>query len=391
MNVRRVAVIVRKELTDAFRDKRAIYSLLIGSLVGPLLVTFMLRSIAQQQRGAQAIKIPVVGQKNAPLLVDWLGQQGGVEIVDGPADPEKAVRERVEDMVLVIPKDFAEDFDRAIPASVQLVSDTAQTASQAKVRRLRLLLQRYSAEIGSLRLVVRGVSPSIVNTLSIEDVEVSSAQQRAAPIFNLIPLFVILAAFTSAIQIATDSTAGERERGSLESLLLNPVPRMEIVIGKWLSAAISSAGGMTITLVLVTLALLLVPFEDLGIRFTFAPAQMGRLLLTVLPMALLAPALQVYLASFARTFKEAQQYMGYLIMVPMLGLMGGVVFPRAVGPWMAPIPILGQFELATEIIGGEAPSALAFGLAALSTFALAALFVWLTGRLFRSERLIVGR
>lgn len=390
MNIARVWVVVRKELRDAFRDKRAIYSLLIGSIVGPLLVTFMLSRIAQQ-RSVESIKVPVVGSENAPLLIDWLGQQDGVEVVDGPKDAEKAVRERAQDMVLVIPGDFAEDFNKAMPASVQLVSDAVQSSTRAKVQRLRRLLQRYSSEIGSLRLVARGVSPSVVSALSIEDVEVSSAQQRAGQTLNMIPLFMILAAFTSALQISTDSTAGERERGSLESLLLNPVPRMEVVTGKWLGAVVSSAVGMTITLVLVTFALLRVPFEDLGIRFSFGPAQMVLLLVTVLPMALLAPALQIYLASFARTFKEAQQYMGYVIMVPMLGLMGSLVFPSATGPWMAPIPIFGQFELATEIIGGEPPAVVLILLSALSTLILAGFFLWLTGRLFRSERLIVGR
>ena len=100
---------------------------------------------------------------------------------------------------------------------------------------MRGLLQRYNGEIGSLRLIARGISPAVATPLQIEDVEVSSAQQRAAQILGFIPLFVMIAAFTGAMPIATDSTAGERERGSLEALLVNPAPRGAIAAGKWLA------------------------------------------------------------------------------------------------------------------------------------------------------------
>src|ERR1043166_7867457 len=100
MNLRRALVVLRKELTDAFRDRRSIYSILIGALVGPLLIAFLLNRVANQQRGARAIRVPVPGREHAPVLVNWLEQQAGVEIEPGPADAEAAVRDRKFEFVL---------------------------------------------------------------------------------------------------------------------------------------------------------------------------------------------------------------------------------------------------------------------------------------------------
>jgi sodium transport system permease protein len=154
-----------------------------------------------------------------------LRQQAGITITAGPADPEEAVRERREDVVVVIPKDFAEKFKASKPALIRLVADTSSQSTRPKLQRVRGLFQRYSGEIGSLRLIARGISPVVGTPLQLEEVEVSSAQQRAAQILSFIPLFIMMAAFMGAMQISTDSTAGERERGSLEALLVNPAAR----------------------------------------------------------------------------------------------------------------------------------------------------------------------
>jgi sodium transport system permease protein len=212
-------VVARKELRDAFRDRRAIYSVLLGSLIGPVLVGVMLAAIADRQREIEEVTIPIVGMEHAPALVAWLGQQAGVTLAEGPDDPEAAVRDRDEDVVVVIPDDYASRFRASRPVEIQLVTDGSRSSVRPTVERVRGLLQRYSSEIGAMRLVGRGVSPAIVTPLRLVDLEVSSAQQRAAVVLSFVPLFIVLAAFTGGMQIATDATAGERERGSLEPLL----------------------------------------------------------------------------------------------------------------------------------------------------------------------------
>ena len=108
-------------------------------------------------------------------------------------------------------------------------------------------------------------------------------------------------------------------------------------------------------------------------------------------MALIAPAVQMYLASFAKSFKEAQSYMGYLIFLPMLPGIAATFYPLSGRSWMAPIPILGQYALSTDIMGGKPPAPLYMILGAASAAGFAMVFVSLTTRLFSKERIIFGR
>ena len=227
---------------------------------------------------------------------------------------------------VIIPEDFQKKFRSSSPAPIKIVSDGSRQTARPKVSRVRGLLQRYNGEIGTLRLVSRGISPAISSPLQLEEVEVSSAQQRAATILSFIPMFIVLAAFAGGMQIAMDSTAGERERGSLEPLLVNPAPRRAIAGGKWLAATFTSMLSVLLTTAMVLAMLRFIPMQEFGIRFRIQSAQVALLLAAALPMCLLASAIQIYLATFAKSFKEAQSYMGLLIIMPMLP---GVCSPRS--------------------------------------------------------------
>jgi sodium transport system permease protein len=389
--VHQAGVVFRKELIDALRDRRAIYAILFSAMFGPLLTGFILNRVADRQRTLEDVRIPVVGMAHAPALVSWLRQQSGVELVAGPADAEKAVRDRTEDVVLVIAADFAKDFSASKPAEVRIVSDGSRDDTRAKLQRVRGLVQRYSTEIGALRLVGRGVSPAIATAVALREVEVSSAQERAARILGMLPLFMVMAAFVGGMQIATDSTAGERERGSLEPLLANPAPRGAIAAGKWLAATATSMMAVGLTTALCVAMLEYIPLQELGIRFRLGPPQAMSLLLAILPVCLLAAAMQMYLATFARSFKEAQSYMGFLMMVPMLPGLIATVYPITARLWMYPVPMLGQHVLMTDVLGGKNPSPALFLLGAGSALAVGALLVILTTRLLHREKIIFGR
>ena len=391
MNLSRLQVVFRKEMLDAIRDRRSLMSVCISALIGPLLMGFMFNRLAERQREAQDIQIPVVGAGRAPALIDWLEQQDGVEIVEGPQDAEEAVREGDEDVVVVIGDEFGKDFSEARPAQVKLVADGSRQTAQPKVRRVRRLIQRYSQEIAVLRLIVRGVSPAIATPIRVEDIEVSSSQQRAATLLNFIPLFVVLAAFAGGMQIATDTTAGERERGSLESLLVNPVPRESIVIGKWLAAVVFAACSVALTFFLCLAVLQRIPLNEFGIRFSIGPLEILGVLGATLPLALLATGLQMFIATFARSFKEAQSYLGILIILPMLPGILSVLYPLGNQPWMIPIPILGQHVLLADVLGGKSPDLIWFAAAGLSALVAGLVCVYMTTRLFHKEKIIFGR
>lgn len=386
-----IAVVARKELTDGFRDRRSIYTILFTALFGPVLIAFMFSQIATQNKAAEQIRLPVAGRQWAPVLVNWLGQQSGVDIVEGPADPEAAVRARNAEMVLVIKKEFGEDFSQSKPAPVQVFTDSTRHSAEPKVRRLTLLLSRFNAEMGGSRLIVRGVSPAVATPLKVEEVDVANSQQRAATLLNVILMFLTMSVLTAGMQIATDSTAGERERGSLEPLLLNPVPRWQLIGGKWAAAGLAAFAGMVVTLLLISQVMARMPLEDLGVRFHLGTAKIVMLIMTMAPLALIAPAAQIYLSCFAKSFKEAQSYAAILIAAVVVPGVVSELYTLSDQPWMRAVPVLAQYSIGSDILGGKAPSPASLVLAAVESAILAAALLWLAARLFSTERIIFGR
>ncbi len=386
-----VMVVVRKELKDWSRDRRSIVTAMIGAFFAPLFFAFTFNTIASRQRQVEEVTVPIVGIEHAPALMDWLEQQPGVEIVAGPGDPEQAVRDRRADVVVVIPKDFAERFRASKPAPVRMVADSSSQSARPKVQRVRQLFQRYSSEIGSLRLIARGVSPVVASPLVIEDVEVSSAQQRAATILSFLPVFIMMAAFMGAMQISTDSTAGERERGSLEALLVNPAPRGALATGKWLAGVVTAVVAVLISGTLLVYVFRSIPFQDLGLRFSIGLPQLGAALAVLLPLCPLIVAVQMYFATFAKSFKEAQGYMSVLLMFQMIPGFITTLYPLGNKTWLYFIPSIGQQTILSDILGGKDISPLFFVAMAVINVALAVAAIKATTALLHRERIIFGR
>jgi sodium transport system permease protein len=193
------------------------------------------------------------------------------------------------------------------------------------------------------------------------------------------------------MQIATDSTAGERERGSLEPLLVNPAPRVAIAAGKWLAASFAATLSVLLTTTLVIIMLRFIQLQELGIRFRLDELQVAALLVALLPMCLLSTGIQTYLATFARSFKEAQTYMGFLILLPMMPGMLSSVYPISTKAWMYPIPLLSQHVLAADVLGGKHTPIWGFAVAAVAALATALVLLHLTTRMLHRERIIFSR
>ncbi|MFN7983810.1 MAG: ABC transporter permease [Vicinamibacterales bacterium] len=389
--LRLIWAVFRKELLDGSRDRRSISSLVFSGMITPLLFGIMFTVAAERRKSADEISLPVEGAVYAPALIDWLKQQSGVTIVPAPADAEKAVSSRDEDVVLIIDKDFEKDLGRAVPAPVKLVSDVTRDSARPKVTRVRNLLNAYSGQISGLRLIARGVAPAVARAVRVEEVEVSSSQQRLASQLSVLPLLLVIAVLTGSMQLAIDSTAGERERGSLEPLLLNPVPRGAFAAGKWLAASVFGWSAAIFSLVLTVGIMRRVPWHDLGIRFRVTDAELMSLLVLVLPLGLFLSAVVMFASTFARSFKEAQSYLGMLMLLPMLPGLVSTMYPLSGRPWLAPIPVLGQYALAADVLGGKPPGIGFYVLAAVSVVTCAVALVALTARMLKREAIIFGR
>lgn len=389
--LRQVWAVFRKEILDGSRDRRSIYSLLFSAMISPLLFGLMFTVAAERRKSADEIALPVEGAEYAPSLVNWLEQQSGVKIVPPPADAEKAVSSRAEDVVLIIDKDFSKDMARAVPAQVKLVSDVTRDSARPKVARVRGLVATYSSQTSGLRLIARGIAPSVASAVRIDEVEVSSSQQRLATQLSILPLLLVLAALTGGMQLSIDSTAGERERGSLEPLLLNPVPRGALATGKWLAASLFGCCAVLFSMVLTVNVMRQVPWHDLGIRFRVSDPELMTLLALILPLALFLSAIVMFASTFARSFKEAQSYLGMLMLLPMLPGLVSTMYPLSGRQWLAPVPVLGQYALAADVLGGKPPGVSLYVLAGVSVIACAAVLVGLTARMLKREAIVFGR
>ena len=384
-------VVARKELKDWSRDRRSIITVLVSSLMAPVLVGVMFTQIANRQRQVEDVTIPVVGGLHAPALMAWLRQQAGVSVVDGPADPEEAVRTRKEDVVVVIADDFAADFKASKPAQVRIVADGSSQNARPKIQRVRNLFQGYSSQIGALRLIARGVSPVVASPLQIEDVEVSSAQQRAAMVLRIIPLFMMIAAFTGAMSIATDSTAGERERGSLEALLVNPVPRSALAFGKWGAATLTAMLTLLVSGGLLFAMFQYIPLQDLGLRVRLGVPHMMGALATLLPLCPFIAGVQLYVATFAKSFKEAQSYLSFLMLAQMVPGMMMTMNATTTKTWTYYVPWIGQQAMLSDVLSNELTNPVVFLVVGVVNVALAIAAMRATAGLLQRERIIFGR
>jgi sodium transport system permease protein len=382
--------VFRKELKDHLRDRRSVLTAVMFPLLGPVVFLVMFNLLASWYRQDRPLELPVVGREHAPSLMAFL-ERYGATLKEAPADYEALIRAGTLDAVLIVPEDYGKEFSSGRTAEVQLVVDSSRQSARHSTLRARRLLDAYAGLLGNQRLYARGIAPELAIPVRVEELDLSTPERTAAGVLNMVPLFLVLAAFAGGMQLASDTMAGERERGSLEPLLLNPAPRGAVVAGKWMATVAMAAGAVLLTLVGYLLVVRRVPLEDLGVKARFdAPAALG-MAAAVLPLTLAASSVQMWVSTYARSFKEAQTYLSLLMVVPMLPGMVLALSPLQTKLWMFAVPVLGQELLAGEVMRGEALGPLPFFIAAASSLAVAALALRITSRLLTQERIIFGR
>ena len=385
-----VRAVWRKELVDALRDRRSLMSALLYPVLMPLMIVLMFGAVVRMEGGDRPLEVPVAGREHAPNLIAYL-EQRGVTVLDPPADPEAAVQAGDVDLVLIIDEEYGERFRAVEPAPVRIVHDSSQTASRTGIGRLRALLREYAGQVAALRLLARGVSPDVTQALRVDDLDLATPAETAARVFAMLPMFLILSAFIGALNVAIDTTAGERERNSLEPLLVNPVSRGALATGKWLTTSVFGVAAAVLTLVMFLLMMPFVPLEQLDVQLSLGGRQLLLMSAITVPMALMASSLQMFVATFARSFKEAQTYVSIMIFVPMIPGVVTQIYPLQPADWMMLVPALSHQLLLIDVMGGEGVGALSVSTSALSTTLLALLFLALTARLLEQEKIIFGR
>lgn len=390
--MKKIFVIFQKELIDNLRDRRSWTTGIFWALFGPMLLGGMIMLLGNtiRENVEDALVLPVVGAENAPNLIKFLEQQN-VDIVPAPDDPEAAVIAGDINVAVIIPEEYSEDFSAGETANIQLVFDSTRQSAAADISRAENLLEGYSNYIGLLRLSMRGVSPEVIRVLQIEEVDTATPQSQALIFLSMLPYFIIFAIFNGASPVITDATAGERERGSLEPLLINPLPRGWVAVGKMLAAMPFAMINLFITLAGFAAIFQFLPIEKfLGVQIGFNIGTLTSVFLICLPIVVLACAIQTLIASYAKTTKEAGTYLPFIGLIPSLPGLALAFLPVKPDLWTMLIPTFGQQILINQFLRTEPISGMNILISTAITLLLSVLITFIAIKLYEGERIIKG-
>jgi len=347
--------VFRKELLDALRDRRTLLTVLLSSVaMGPVVLMLLSSLVSGMEKRAEAREVMVVGRSHGPTLVNYLQRQTYV-LTDAPANWERRMQDsKLADPVLVIPQGFEASLTSGEPPLVEVVGSSDNPRASSGMSRIVRLLEGYNREQAMLRLAVRGVSPAALQALQVEERDLASAGARAAQLGMMVPFFVLMAVLYGALTAALDSTAGERERGSLEPLLMNPSARGALVAGKWGAVAAVAMLIAILSCFSFLPAQWLLQSETLSAMFRFGAPEAARFVVVLLPLAAALSALLMAIAIRCKTFKEAQANATVLLlgvsMLPMVSIFG----QEGEQPWHLALPGLAQITLMNRVLRGEA-------------------------------------
>ena len=386
-----LATVMLKELAEIFRDRKIIINgLLLSPLLFPILILGM-GALAENRAKTQLeseLKLPIIGADIAPNLVAFLATQN-ITAEAAPEDPDALIRTQEKDVILRIAPDFAEDWRASRAATVEIVHDSSRQDSQIPVRRVERALQSYSRQAGAIRLIARGIDPSLGTAVSVTYRDLATPEARRGMLLAFLPYLLILTAFLGGAYLVMDATAGERERQSLEPLLATPAGRGAIMSGKIAAACAFGMIGLLLTLLSFKLSFAFVdsgPFKGVDVSML----AVGKLLLVLLPMVLIGTTLLTLISASVKTLKEAQSYMAFLMLLPILPTIILLVNPVKNALWMFATPFLAQNQLILMVLRQETITAQQWGVYLAAGFGLGALLWLVAARLYHREQLAIS-
>lgn len=380
-----IFTIFRKEITDAMRDRRTLMMVLFSALVFvPLLLLIFSEIMSQIETQEDKRTVLAVNIKQAPRLENFILRQG-YQIETAPPDYEEKLRKKeLSQPVLLVPEHFEDELAQAKKVSLQIVFDTSNKQAEFGLRPLRRLLDSYTQESAMMALSMRGVSAEIFQLIEVREKYIGRSEERRVTVTSMLPFALIMAIVVGGMFAAIDTTAGERERGSLEPLMMNPVGGWQLALGKWSAVASISMLVALLTVLSFFPAQWLIRNDALKAEFQFGLTDALKFLLVLLPLAASISALQVALSLTCKSFKEAQvrnQILSMLIsMAPMMLMLNTGREPV----WFQWVPSIAQTLMMNHILKGQAVelAAVAIALLVCATMTLVSLG-FIAGRMRR--------
>jgi len=367
MSLRNIGVVYRKELVDSLRDRRTVISMIVVPLLLFPALTFgmgLLGATMMSRARGEMPKVMVVGGDDSPHLLDALKKSTTFEVVPGTADyVDKVVNKEVR-AAIVIPAGFDDAVERGEYQKVTVNYYENDIKSDLAENAVEKFLTDYRVSLAKQLVGERGVPANLADPFKLDEENVAPPEKvGGSAIGGMIPYFVIILSLTGAMYPAMDLTAGEKERGTMETILTSPVSRTDLVLGKFLmvitaslTTALLSLGSMAVSFLLAKGMIdRLVSEKAPGVHYAVDPRGVLAVLLMVLPLTVLFSATLLTIALFAKSFREAQTYLSPLTIVVIMPAVAALLPGVELNTRTALIPILSTSLVGKEIMAGNHP------------------------------------
>jgi len=395
MDVKKVKIIYLKEMLDTLRDRRTLISMvLVPILLFPVLMFGMRGLVVSliEKAEEKPARVTILGEENAPSVAAQLFQNEKLRIVD-LEDYSDAIQDKRIEAALVFSEDFERRIEQEDSAQATIYYDMAEIKSDMAMEKLRTHLRDYEDSMVSSRLKRREMERSLLHPVRIQTENVASEEKMGGFMLSMfLPYIIIILALTGAMYPAIDLTAGEKERGTLETILVSPASRGELAIGKFFCVMTASI----VTAILATMSMSITAGMGLAqmSQFTGEEARLSIkltsilvMLILFLPVSALFSSVLLSLSLLAKSYKEAQSYitplMIVIIMPAMISFMPGVELSWG----LALIPIINVSLALKEVLLGTYNFGF-IGLIFLSTLVYASFSIFITRRLFEKEQVL---
>ena len=369
----------RKEIVDAARDKRSVMAGLYYALFTPALLAIVFTAVITKTTSPQDFSITIEGESEASHLITYLSDRG-ISHSDDETEV-KAIR-------LIIGPSFAEQLNRSEPADITLIADYSEDNLRSSIRRTEGVLRGYSSETATLRLIARGIDPSVIRPIDLNIQDLATSDSKGGQLLGMMILVIVLSVFVSGMNLAIDTSAGERERNSLALLLSHPISIRQMVLSK--TAAVSTFGmlGLLLVMIMSKIVYPLVPWEELGFSVDISITFMLATLFVGISVAIFAASMQLFVSFMAKSFKEAQTYLTFVMFVPMaMSYATTLDFAVEELRWA---PVSGQLQALIDLMKGKEIPMLQLAVSSVTTLIASAALMLGMERLLKSEKIVFG-
>jgi len=367
MSFSSIGVIYGKELRDTLRDRRTIIStIVIPILMFPLLTLgfgfLAARSMHKVQQETSTVML--LGATNAPALAATFRHTEGIRVVPPSGDYAARISDKKIRAAVEFPRDFEKDIKRSAGKApeVEIYHFAGETRSQVAVRNIQRILGDYRRQIVEARLAEHGLGRDLLLPFESSERNVAPPEKVGGNVIGgLVPYLIIFLCFMGALAPAIDLTAGEKERGTIETILASPVSRVDLVVGKFLMVFTASTVTAIVSLSSFALTFSL-PFlaarELTGksqVPFDLSATGVAAMLLLMLPLAVMFAAALMAIALWSKTTKEAHSYASPLMLLVLMPAMAAMVPGFDLNAKLAMVPVLNVSLVSREVLAGNYP------------------------------------